>query len=147
MRILVDANIFISYLLTPKKNGTIVATVESCFDADITVILPSELIDEIIATRSRKRYLRSYISPDAMTKFLAALIMVSHVPTLLTAFPSFTSDIKDDYLVAYALMENVEYLVTGDKQLASLENVEQTHIVDPVAYLQYLQAYRRRGEA
>lgn len=51
------------------------------------------------------------------------------VPRITTEIPAVTRDPKDDYLLAYALVGQVDYLVTGDRDLLVLGQVEHTKIV------------------
>ena len=44
MRVLVDTNVWLSYLLTPDSEGTIATVVRACLSADIDVVVPPELI-------------------------------------------------------------------------------------------------------
>ena len=51
------------------------------------------------------------------------------VPKITTEIPAVTRDPKDDYLLAYALVGQADYLVTGDRDLLVLGQVEHTRIV------------------
>ena len=49
--------------------------------------------------------------------------------------PSVTRDRKDDYLLAYAVVGRADYLVTGDRDLLVLGEVEGVRIVSPAGFV------------
>ena len=50
MKVILDANVLISYLLAPDDTRTVVQAVEVCFSEHITLFVPPELIDELKTT-------------------------------------------------------------------------------------------------
>jgi predicted nucleic acid-binding protein len=50
-----------------------------------------------------------------------------------------TRDIKDDYLLAYALVGRADYLVTGGEDLLVLGDVEGVKIVRPAEFWRVIQ--------
>jgi putative PIN family toxin of toxin-antitoxin system len=138
MRIIVDANVFISYLLTSKQLGTISAVVEHCFSDEIHLIVPQELVHEIRTARDKKEYLRIHIPLQRLDQFLSHLLQIAEVPEILEEISTYAADPNDDYLLAYGLIEQVDYLITGDALLLSLRQVRTLKIVDPVEFLEIL---------
>ncbi len=53
------------------------------------------------------------------------------VPTIVEPILPVTSDPKDDYLLAYTLVGQANYLVTGDEGLLTLGTVAGLKIVSP----------------
>ena len=51
------------------------------------------------------------------------------IPKITEEIPAVTRDPKDDYLLAYALVGQADYLVTGDNDLLTLDQVENVRIV------------------
>lgn len=49
-----------------------------------------------------------------------------------------TRDPKDDYLIAYAVIGEADYLVTGDKDLLVLEQIAGVTIVTPARFADLL---------
>jgi predicted nucleic acid-binding protein len=49
-------------------------------------------------------------------------------------------DPEDDYLIAQAVMAEVDFLITRDRDLLALGAVASVRIVDPVAFLELLRA-------
>lgn len=52
--------------------------------------------------------------------------------------PRITRDLKDDYLLAYAVVGEADYLVTGDKDLLVLEKIGEVAIVSPADFAKLL---------
>lgn len=65
LRVLVDTNIFISYLLTPTgASGTVSRLVEAAVLAEFTLLLPEELLAELDDTLRTSRKLSRRITTD-----------------------------------------------------------------------------------
>ncbi|NJN83428.1 MAG: putative toxin-antitoxin system toxin component, PIN family [Caldilineaceae bacterium] len=140
MRVLLDANIYVSYLLASDRQGTIAQVVRVCFEPDIDLLVPPQLIDEVNQSITQKPYLRDRISQAALDELLQVLAKSDLVPESLDDIASFTADPDDDYLVAYGLFYEVDYLVTGDTDLLHLEAVEDMSIVEPRRFLELWEA-------
>jgi uncharacterized protein len=129
MRVLLDANILISYLLMPK-NSVMAQIVEAGILGRFDMLFPGDLADELIQRARSKRYLTERIAPEELQELVDILSQVCEtIPKITQSIPAVTRDPKDDYLLAYALVGRADYLVTGDKDLLVLGQVEQTRIV------------------
>ncbi len=136
MKVILDANIWISYLLTPAEGRTITQVVEACFTADVELLVPQELIDEILENVQESSYLRTRIPRDVLQQLIKQLTLIATMPLPLSEeLPTFSHDPDDDYLVAYGLGHEVDYLVTGDRHLLVLQQVEHLTIVEPRVFL------------
>lgn len=140
MRVIFDSNVFISYLLNPKPNHTISNIFQSAVLGKFTLFLPEDLADELNTKLKNKSYLARKISRSDATEFTAILKKVTEsVPKITNPIPAVTRDPKDDYLLAYALVGEADYLVTGDKDLLVLKQVAGVKILTPQQFLQVLQ--------
>lgn len=143
--ILVDANVFISYLLPSSRTiRTVTRFVELVVLGDFRQVLPNEVVDELITTIATKRKLNTRIPLSLVEGLVADLRQVSiparYVPP---PYPRIVRDAKDDYLLAYALSEDVDYLVTYDVDLLSLSLPEGSpRIVSPPMLLEILDRIR-----
>ncbi len=137
IRVLVDANIFISYVLSPDSSGAITGTVESLWIGDIELVFPDSVATEIRATVERKSYLRDRIAPEdieALIKELRSIALPSD-PSPLEILPVLR-DSKDDYLLAEAISANADYLVSGDRDLLDIrDDITRPRIVTPAEFL------------
>ena len=66
------------------------------------------------------------------------MMVADKSPKLADTFPQYTTDADDDYLVAYAVVHEVDYLVTGDRHLLVLEQVQDTRVVLPAVVIDLL---------
>lgn len=140
MRVLFDANVLISYLLTPKEEGTITTVIESGFKEKYQLLLPSELITELRKKIAEKAYLSQKISKSSTQKFITALSAIAEILSPITeSIPKVGRDFKDDYLLAYAMVGDADYLVTGDDDLLVLKQIHKIKIVSPLEFLQVLE--------
>jgi len=72
MKVLLDTNVYISYLLAGSSSRAVVAIVESCLiDPDIELIVPAELLDELHQSLEIKTVAAAGASPESgATSFL-----------------------------------------------------------------------------
>lgn len=144
MRAIFDTNIFINYLLPSSKSGIISTIIEAAFEGRFTLLLPTELVEEFSSIVGTKRYLAQKISPKDAARLISLLTQVAEVIAPISArIPAATRHVKDDYLLAYALTAQADYLVTGDDDLLVLDQVEGVKVVAPVEFLEVLQANPR----
>jgi putative PIN family toxin of toxin-antitoxin system len=121
VRVLVDSNVFISYLLSSHRAGVIQGIFEAWSEGHFTLLVPEALLEEIVVTVAGKARLRSRIPPEVLEEFLATIGTAGEeVLRIAEPIPTVTRDPKDDYLLAYALVGLADYLVTGDDDLLEL---------------------------
>lgn len=139
MRVILDTNVLISYLLAPGQPRTITNVVEACLGENIELVAPDELLDELRTSIAKSPYLSQRISQALVDRFIATLLTVAIKPAKLAdTFPEYTADRDDDYLVAYAVVHEVDYLVTGDPHLLVLNQIQRTKIVLPAKFVDIL---------
>lgn len=140
MRVLLDTNLFISYLLTPPdRSGTIGRIVEAGFGGEFTLLLPEEVPRELGESIVAKPFLRDRIAADDLLAFIALLREVAELlPPIEEPYPAVTRDPDDDYLLAHALLAGADYLVSGDKDLLSLSPIEGLTILSPTDFAKLL---------
>lgn len=133
MRVLADTNLFISYLLSRGDNASAIQTFFSALaEGQFTLIVPEALLREILDVVTRKPYLQKAISTDQVVRLINLIEAISiSIPEIEESIPRICRDPKDDYLSAYALIGDADYLVTGDRDLLSLENIGTVTIVSP----------------
>lgn len=139
LRVLLDANVYISYLLAPDAPGTIQQLMSAALEGRYTLLLPGELLAEMSETLSRKQALSRRTNPQERQKLLSRFMEIAEkIDTIREEIPTVTRDRKDDYLLAYAVIGQVDYLVTGDMDLLVLDHVGPVHIVRPADFLAVL---------
>jgi uncharacterized protein len=132
MRLLLDANILISYLLTGSVDGPVTRIVEACVLGEATLLLPEALLEELTSRISDKPYLKTRIQADEVAQLATILRSVGEIiPRIESPIPAVTRDPKDDYLLAYAVVGQADYLITGDKDLLVLGHAVGVTICRP----------------
>lgn len=135
MRALLDTNVFISHLLTPGRGGSIQAIMEALLEGRFTLLLPDEALQELAETAANKPHLANKITPAQLALLRDLLQSVAErIAPIEEAIPSIGRDRKDDYLIAYAVVGEADYLVTGDKDLLVLEEIAGVRILTTVAF-------------
>ena len=138
MRVLFDTNVLISYLLTPKA-GTINTIVEAAFERKFQLLLPNEVVTELKKKISEKPYLSKKISKLTIQIFINAFSTIAEILSPITQpIPKIGRDFKDDYLLAYSVVGDADYLVTGDEDLLALKQIHKVKIVNPSQFLKVL---------
>ena len=121
MRVLVDTNVLISFLQSPGEGGAIRAIFRALLNNRFTLLLPEQLLNELIASIRDKPRLAKRISTEQLNRFTALLTeSAEQVAEIETTIPAVTRDPDDDYVLAYALVGGADFLVTGDKDLLVL---------------------------
>ncbi len=139
MRVILDANIFISALLSKNEAATVPSVVQACLlFPEIRLIFPRELREEIFSVLKRKKPLQKLISRQKLDSVLREIEQIAEIPFSIEQITSHSRDVKDDYLIAYGLLERVDYLVTGDRDLTILEQIKDLKIISPVEFLSIL---------
>jgi len=133
MRVLIDTNVFISYLLSSQGASVIQEVFAAWLGGELTLLVPEALLDEIPETVKTKPRLAKRIPPKNLEEFLATIQELSEeVPQIKNPIPTVTRDPKDDYLLAYALVGGADYLVTGDEDLIALQGqIRELEILTP----------------
>ena len=139
MRALLDANIFISYLLTPNRESPVVQIVKAGVRGKYTLLLSAELLEEFSRRILSKPYLRERISQDNLKELIKILFSVGEIiPEIKSQIPAVTRDPKDDYLLAYAIVGQADFLVSGDQDLLVLKKVKNCQILTPRDFLELM---------
>lgn len=131
MRVLLDANILISYLLV-SQHSPISRIMGAALQRRFTLLMPQAVIDELVATVTRKPRLTKRIGSGPLDDLVNALLVTAElISPLRQTIPTVSRDPKDDYLLAYALVGQADYLITGDDDLLVLGNVGGVTILRP----------------
>lgn len=135
MRVVLDANIFISFLLT--RGGTIASLFDSWEEGKFTLLVTEEIILEI--TQVIERFVGTgFILPQAGIALLRRLKKNAEVVESLS-YLKISPDKKDNRYLACAKDGKADFLVTGDKKhLLFLKKIGQTKILSPQEFLQTL---------
>jgi putative PIN family toxin of toxin-antitoxin system len=134
----IDTNVLISYLLAPGSTRPPSAIVAAAFEGRYSLVIARPTITELGDKVSRKPYLSQRISRPRLDAFAIALTRIAEVVAIPDTLPRVTRDNRDDYLLAPAVIEAVDYVVTGDKDLLVLGAVAGVRIVSPAGFVAIL---------
>lgn len=113
-----------------------------------TLLLPEWLIEELTTSVQTKPRLSKRISMEQLNRFTALLRDTAEIiDEIAVPIPAVSRDPDDDYVLAYALVGNADYLVTGDKDLLELQGlVAGLEIVTPAQFVEMLGKGARSGQ-
>ena len=132
MRIMLDTNVLISMILFPGNRFT---RMLEYITQQHTLVLSSFVVDELLAVADRKFPTKR----DVIDRFLARLgYELVYTPHNMQA-GLFTIRDMNDYPVLYtAIVEDVDILITGDKDFTDIP-IERPEILTPTDFIaQYL---------
>jgi len=120
MRVVADANVFVSAALGRSPESPSVRTINTALDGRIELVMSPALLAEIIDVLSRPR-IRKRISAGDAQRFLGDVAAQALMFADPADPPSVCRDADDDYLVALAAVSGADVLVTGDEDLLGVE--------------------------
>lgn len=131
LRVVLDINILIRYLLARDADSPIRRIVECALERHFHLLLPAETLVELLARATAKPFLRERISRRDTDALVGALRETALVVSSLDHFPTVSRDADDDYLLAQAIIGRADFIVTGDRDLLVLGHIEGIPIVTP----------------
>ncbi len=134
MRVCVDTNILIGYLLAPSGSSPPLRIVNAGIRNMFTLVIASPTFSELRDEVRSKPYLTDRISTERVDAFVRVLHFVAEIIDVPETIPNVTRDPRDDYLVAPAVIEHVNIVVSGDKDLLVLINIAGVEIMAPVEF-------------
>jgi uncharacterized protein len=141
MRILLDSNILISFLLKPLADNPIVRLMHAVVAGRCELLLPVDLLEEVRQVVRAKRHLARRIALNDLDDLIEILSLGAvEAPDIPGDVPALTRDPKDDYLLACAVVGLADYIVTGDDDLLVLKEVEGVRMVSAREFWEILDA-------
>jgi putative PIN family toxin of toxin-antitoxin system len=139
VRAVFDSSVLVSALITPEgASGQLLDLAHSRL---FTLCLSHEILAETAEALSRNHKLRTRygVEEAAIEAFCDGLAALAEMVTDLPTLDAVPSDPKDNPIVATAVAERADYLVTGDrKHLLPLGRYGNVRIVAVRAFLELL---------
>ena len=124
MKIIIDTNLWISFLIGKK-----LSIMRSLFtNPAIEIYVCDELLNEFSDVSSRLK-IRKYITDDDVQETYRLMDMYCNYVSIGNNTISSVRDEKDLYLLSLAETIFADFILTGDKDLLSLQSHNQTKIV------------------
>lgn len=142
MRVIFDANVLVSFLLSPTdSHGTIKRIVDAAFANRFTLLLPAEVLSELRNAGSIKPHILARIREGALTALLDALDLAAEtLPMVADQVVEVVRDRNDNYLITAAHLFDAAVLVSGDKDLLVLrDKVTAFQIMSPREFLELIE--------
>jgi putative PIN family toxin of toxin-antitoxin system len=140
IRAVLDTNLLVSYLLTHRPP---IATLSDKHLAQerFTLVTGAALLEELDRVL-RYPKLQRYYSEEARTRFVALIAALSEVVELPESVPPISRDPDDDWVIACAVAGRADVIVSGDRDLLTLEQVLKIPILSAAQFLALIEEKR-----
>jgi putative PIN family toxin of toxin-antitoxin system len=133
MRIVLDANIYISNLISDKGNPAKI--VRWWLEGEYDVLVTQPIVDEILHVTDYERIQKKYARVRENRLEFAALISEQAVwVEPREELDVVVADETDNRYVECAVAGNAQYIVTGDEHLLELREYKGIEILTPAAF-------------
>lgn len=106
---------------------------------EFSAVVANLTLDELHAKVKGKRWLAARIGDADLERLVRLLHTIADIVEVEAGeIRPLTRDPKDDYLLAPAIRAHVDYVVSGDKDLQVLGEVEGVKILSPADFLALL---------
>ena len=134
LRIILDTNIWISYLISNRQSH-----LDLIFqNSKASILFSTELLNEIQSVAAKPK-LKKYFSAEAMEEMLYAFEDYITLVDIKSDI-QMCRDPKDNFLLSLALDGKADYLITGDKDLLALNSFGKTKICSITFFLTHLKS-------
>ncbi len=138
MIVVFDSGVWISAI---SRRGVPLSAITDGLDKD-TILTCTELEDEVVRIMSKK----FGVDPEKTRRQLGELLEQSVRIVVTGRISGVCRDPKDDFILECAEVGNADLIVTGDKDLLSLERFGAAEILTPQQYLDRADLRRLAGE-
>lgn len=138
---MIDTNVFVSFLLHNRARRSSIGRLLDALSEDQFIhVLSEDVTGELVRVIASKPFLKNSVPLEVLTGFVEFLRKRSEiVPTLTGTAPSIVRDPGDDFLIAAAMVANVDVLVTGDHDLLALRDfLPKPRIMTPAEFVELL---------
>lgn len=133
MRVAIDTNVFISTIIKPENRvGMIVVRMRS---GEYTLLYSEEMLEELTRVITRDKIWKKYkLTDDTFNAFLNSIVEHGERVQVFTVV-NICRDPDDNLLLSLALDGKADYIVSGDKDLLDLIQIQEIPIITPSAFL------------
>lgn len=123
IRIIIDTNLFISFLIGKRLKQL----KRDLINSKVVLIFAEQNILELRLVSQRSKFQR-YFDKEDVNELIDLIYTIGRVIRVYSE-PNLCRDTKDNFLLGLAEEGNADYLVTSDKDLLVIENYRNTDIV------------------
>ena len=124
IKVIIDTNVWISFLM----GKTLTGLEYYIYDCRFQIISCKEQLSELQEVLHRPK-MEQYFSVQQIMEIFELLADYALFVKIISKI-DVCRDVKDDYLLALATDSKADFLITGDKDLLSIEQVETTKIIN-----------------
>jgi uncharacterized protein len=133
VRVVIDANQYVSALLKPHSNPARV--IQLIHAGQVTLLASPAIMDEVMRVLSYPKLKKLHRrSPQEIERFLEKLVKIAFVTPGKMAVSAIKADHSDDIYLACAVEGNADFIVSGDHHLADLKVFRGIRIVNPAVF-------------
>lgn len=135
IRIVIDTNIWISYLIGKTLSGLS----EAIISDKVKILFSSKLFEELIEVLQRPKF-KKYFTNKIIQEFIS--LIHSRIEWVeITEYFDDCRDAKDNFLLNLCVCGKADYLITGDEDLLVLNPFRKTKIVDYRSFQEVLEEF------
>lgn len=139
MRVILDANVFLSFLIYPHKPTAVSRLVRMVIAGDVVLVFPEGVAEEMRRAVRDKPYFQERIPQTEVEELLSLISELAIKPSGETKAPIRSRDPKDQYLLDAAAGDGVEFLISGDRDLLDVERATGFPLIVTPAQFFYLE--------
>ena len=124
IRLVIDTNIWISFLI----GKTLAGLTEAIIENNVTILFSTELFDEVIEVLQRPKF-RRYFSQEDIQELISLIHSRVAWIEINNRFDD-CRDPKDNFLLDLAVAGEADYLISGDDDLLVLNPYQDIEIVN-----------------
>jgi putative PIN family toxin of toxin-antitoxin system len=133
LRVIIDTNLWISFIISKRFNA-----LDPIFQSsNIRVLFSIELIEEIRATVEKPKLKKHFDSKAVEEMLLTFESMIELIQ--VKSKVQICRDSKDDFLLSLSKDGKAHFLITGDKDLLSLNRFRKTDVVTFSQFIKVLE--------
>lgn len=144
MRVVLDANQFVSAVLVPvgRPAQILQAWREGRFELVISPAILVEIRRVLLYPRLQRKH---GWSEEAVDNFLAGITSAAILTPGSLSIQAIPDDPTDDKYIACALEARAEYIISGDRHLTLLKSYQDVEIVTPADFIEHVLAQQKNA--
>ena len=144
MRVVVDTNVLVRYLITHRPPVAEVIDVHLA-RGDFALLTSPVLLEELDRVLQYPR-LHRYYDVETRVRFVALIAALGEIVDLPEKVPRICRDPADDWVIACAVIGDADVIVSGDRDLLHLDQVGEMPILSPRQFVARLRGGRQGVE-
>lgn len=136
MRVAIDTNVLISAVIKPQNRmGLILVRLRK---GDYVLLYSEELLDELTEVMARPKLRKYGLNAETASAVIDTILTKGEAVELLTVL-DVCRDPDDNLLLSLAVDGKADHVVSGDKDLLDLVEIQGIPIITPTAFLDSLE--------